>query len=669
MTRRLWGLVAVALLAAMAVDAPPADSRTAPVDTAAPDVPAGTWYHDAVVAALDAGALFLYPDGTFRPRQPSTRSQFAAALWRREGMPPPDRTSDVTDVAPGARQRQAVDWVLSEGLLSLTPDRRFRPGAALTRRALVRALWHLAGAPTGSPPLHFVDVADGSATASAISWAVDHGVVRPPTDDRFRPGGQTTRGQLAAALFPSTGPDDRPNVVEILTDDQTLESMRVMTNVQQLLADEGTTFANAFATFPLCCPARATLLTGQYAHNTGVRNNILPLGGFATLDHTNTLPTWLREAGYATAHVGKYMNCYGSTHPSCGTAGPVVPPGWDRWFGLVDPYPANYGYMSFDVLDDGTLRHLGPADDVYQTDVLADRAVDDIRDLSAGVRPFFLNIWVQAPHSGPGPTAPDGLSPAPAPRHVGTAAGEQLPASPSFGEPDLSDKPSYVQGWFADHWGADERPGLTRSYRAALESLRAVDDLVGDVVAALTEAGELERTVIVFTSDNGLTFGEHRMKWWKVVPYEESVHVPLVIRGPGFPAGTTAGQVVGNIDLAPTLVDLADATPRRTFDGRSLLALAADPEVAADRAVLLEDWPDGTSIAVPHYDGVRAQGWVYLAYGSGERELYDLVDDPYQLDNRIDDPLLAARQAAMAEALRQLRGCAGATCEVTVSDP
>lgn len=633
------------------------------------DVPATAWYHDGVVAALDAGALRTFTDGTFRPRLRVARLQFAAALWRVDGRPTPSGTTGVVDVAPDSPHRRAVDWVTSNGLLDLTADSRFRPHDALTRAALVRALWRRAGAPTGSPALHFVDVADGARYARAAAWAIDTGVLRPPRDDRFRPSGPVTRAQLAAALFPPARPDRRPNVVEILTDDQTLESMRVMPNVQRLIADEGTTFSNAVATFPLCCPARATLLTGQYAHNTGVRNNVLPLGGYATLDHTNTLATWLHDAGYVTAHVGKYMNCYGSTDQRCGTAGPEVPSGWDRWFGLVDPYPANLGYMSFDVLDDGALRHVGPAPDVYQTDVLADRAVADIEDLSRGERPFFVSVWTQAPHSGIGPTAPNNQSPAPSPRYAGSAAGEELPNTPSFGEPDVADKPSYVRGWFADHWGTNERYGLTRSYRATLESLRSVDDLVGEVVGALAETGALEQTVIVFTSDNGLTFGEHRMKWWKVVPYEESIHVPLVIRGPGFPAGATAQQVVGNIDIAPTLVDLAQATPRRTMDGRSLVALAQDPDVAADRAVLVENWPDGTSQVVPHYDGVRAQGWVYLEYGNGERELYDLRADPYQLTNRADDPALADQQAELASALDRLRGCIGPACEATVTMP
>ena len=468
---------------------------------------------------------------------------------------------------------------------------------------------------------------------------------------------------MALYLLEVAHGNDPPNIVVILTDDQTLESMRVMPQVQRLLADKGTTFSNAFVTVPLCCPSRATLLTGQYSHNHGVRDNAPPNGGYTALDHTNTLATWLRDGGYATAHIGKYMNCYGSTDPDCGTGGPDVPPGWDDWFGLPD---SGISYFDFDVFDNGTLRHFGPSPAVYSTDVLARRAVADVRRFAERPQPFFVNIWPRAPHRGLGPTAPNGSSPAPSRDYAGTMADEALPASPSYGEADLSDKPTYVRNWFAARWGENELPGITAAYRATLEALQSVDDLVADVVGALREAGELDNTVIVFSSDNGLMFGEHRMKHRKVVPYEESIHVPLIVRGPGFPAGTIARQVVANIDIAPTLVSMSGVTAGRTMDGRSLLPIAQSPAVAADRAVMVEDWPTGTSPMVPHYEGIRTPGWVYLEYDTGERELYDLNADPYQLTSLHADPGAARDMARLAEGLAHLRRCEGPTCDVTV---
>ena len=476
-----------------------------------------------------------------------------------------------------------------------------------------------------------------------------------------------------------------PNIVMILTDDQTLESMRVMPRVQALLADEGTTFANAFDTFPLCCPARATVLTGQYAHNHHVVNNVAmtsapndPIGGSGALDHTNTLATWLHAGGYQTAHVGKFLNCWGNNTSSCRAGAPTVPPGWDDWFGLIDPYPAAYGYFEFDVLDNAQVRHIGPAADIYQTDVLADRAVADVQRMSASGRPFFLNLWPQAPHAGVGSTAPNGFSPAPAPRHTALFTTEPAPATPAVGEADVSDKPSYIRCGIGLTPGEPPAPGCTSAptstwtasgiaatYRATLQSLQAVDEMVGRVVQALDDTGELDNTVIVFTSDNGLQNGEHRLNFRKVVPYEESVHVPLIIRGPGFPAGRVARQIVGNIDIAPTITGLAGVTAGRVMDGRSLVALAQNPSIAADRALLLEDWPVGAFVGIPpHYDGIRTATDVYLEYSTGEREYYDLSTDPYQLTSRHADPSTASRRSALATVLAQLKTCVGASCEV-----
>lgn len=603
------------------------------------------WYDDQGSSSLDAAAVVVAPGVA------------DAALTAGFG----GLTGRITDEASGSAVAGA--WVMAIGPDGLSGAATTGSDGAYTISGLEPGTHRLAVVdPTGAHPVEFYE--NGADYTQATPITIGSGTT------------VTVDVALAAA---------RTNVVLILTDDQTLESMRVMPRVQAQLAAQGTTFANAFATYPLCCPARATLLTGQYSHNHGVVNNIAvrsapnpPIGGSGALDHSNTLATWLHEAGYQTAHVGKYLNCWGNDTTTCRAGAPTVPPGWDHWFGLIDPYPANYGYEEFDVLDDGSIRRFGPAEDVYQTDILSDRAVEDIRRFSAIDRPFFLNIWPQAPHAGTGSTAPNNSSPAPAPRHTDLFTAEQPPSTPAVGETDVSDKPSYIRCGIGltgqtgagpnctstptSTWTAS---GLTATYRATLQSLQAVDEMVDRVVQALTDTGEIDDTVIVFTSDNGFLFGEHRLSFRKVVPYEESVHVPLVIRGPGFPAGRVATQLVGNIDVAPTIAELAGATPRRVMDGRSLLPIAQDPTIATRRALLLEDWPVGAFVGIPpHYDGIRSPTDVYLQYTNGEREYYDLVADPYQLVSRHADPSTAARRTELASLLAQLKTCAGATCQV-----
>lgn len=451
-------------------------------------------------------------------------------------------------------------------------------------------------------------------------------------------------------------PADAPNVVVIMTDDQTLESMRVMTRTNALLADQGTTFSQFVTSFPLCCPSRATFLTGQYAFNHGVIDNIGPDGGYYSLDNRNTLPVWMQRAGYATSFVGHYLYRYGSRERT------EIPPGWDRWFTTIDP--STFHYYGYDVNDNGEVRTVGTATGDYQTDVMADRAVDEIGRLAAGGRPFFLNLWTLAPHVAEpehSPTTPD-LQSVPAPRHQGTLEQEWWTAEqvPSFNEEDVSDKPGFVQR------NARMLP-VTQieaqvHYQRALESLLAVDEAVARVVTALDDAGVLDRTVVIFTSDNGLLQGEHRIRDAKTVPYEEAIHVPLVIRGPGFPAGQTAPQLTSNIDLAPTVLDLAGVSGSLVEDGRSLLAYAGASAPADDRAIYIQNGVEGQGASIPHWDGVRVPGYTYVEYEPGARELYDLTTDPWQLDNHAGDPAYAEVQRTLADLTEQLRGCRGDAC-------
>lgn len=653
-----------------------------------PDVPAHAPYLAAVKWAIGAGIVPTFADGTFRPKSPSTRAQVAVALWGLAGRPTDVPPSGLADVPPDASYRAAVDWAVDRRVIPRRTDGTFRPERSVRRATVALALWRSAGSPSSGAPHPFADIPGGAPYRAAVDWVVDRGILPGFGDGTFRPDRSLNRARMTLAVYRlhldhEGGP---PNVVVILTDDQTLESMRVMPRVQALLADEGTTFSNYVDTFPLCCPARATLLTGQYAHNHHVVNNIAvtaapnaPIGGSGALDHTNTLATWLHDGGYQTAHVGKYLNCWANNTTPCRAGTPAVPPGWDDWFGLIDPYPANYDYFSFDALDNTQTRHFGPAADIYQTDVLADRAVADIEHMAARQQPFFLNIWPQAPHAGGGTTAPNAFSPAPAPRHTNLFTTETPPAGPAVGETDVSDKPAYIRCTFGltpndpPGPGCPNPPtatwtatGLAPTYRATLQSLQAVDELVARVVDTLATTGELDNTVIIYTSDNGYTFGEHRLNFRKIVPYEESVHVPLIIRGPGFPAGHTAPQPTANIDIAPTIVDLTGVTAQRTPDGRPLLPIAQNPTTATNRAILLEDWPTGTFTGIPpHYDAVRTPTDVYIQYATGENEYYDLTNDPHQLTSLHNDPTTTTRRTTLTTLINQLKTCAGPTCQLT----
>jgi arylsulfatase A-like enzyme len=438
--------------------------------------------------------------------------------------------------------------------------------------------------------------------------------------------------------------DFRPNLVVIMTDDQTVESMRVMPNVRELLGDHGVTFTNSLASYPLCCPARATLLTGQYAHNHGVLGNEPPTGGYGALENERTtLPVAFQKAGYTTIHIGKYLNRYGLARPD------HVPPGWDDWHGLVGN--SVYEYFGFRLNSNGTVRDRSP-ERGYQTDVLTDLATAAIRR-QADDGPFFLNLAYTAPHQ-----AFDRRLARPARRHQGMFATEALPPSPAFNEADVSDKPPNVAG--EPPIGATEAEMITRRYRSRLESLLAVDAGVAAVVRALRNSGELDRTVIVFTSDNGFLQGEHRVSSGKVFPYEESIRVPLVVRGPFVASGVTSDEVVANIDLAPSLLAFAGADSLRRVDGRSLVGLLQDPEEGWSRDAVVIEAMDGARSGA--YEGLRTQRYVYIEYAAGARELYDLRADPDQLDNRSGDRAMATVEARLARDLARLRTCAGARC-------
>jgi arylsulfatase A-like enzyme len=455
-----------------------------------------------------------------------------------------------------------------------------------------------------------------------------------------------------------------PNVVVIMTDDQHQGSLPVMPNVQAQLVDKGATFANNFTNWPLCCPSRATFYSGQYAHNHRVLGNAPPDGGFGRFIDSETLPVWLQRAGYQTIHIGKYLNGYGeaSTDPT------YVPPGWNEWYAATGGTTQSvYDYV---LNQNRNLVNHGQTVADFKQDVFSDLAVDAINRHAPG-RPFFLGVMYTAPHSGgpnPNPQPPPNCgagAPKPAPRHANAFDSAPLPVPPNFNEGDVSDKPVAIQGLapidavaFSD---------ITRRYRCRLESLLSVDDGVGRIVSALQSSGELENTLIAFTSDNGFFHGEHRVRTGKNRVYEEAIRVPLVLRGPGVPGGVTVSDLSINADLPPTILDAADANAGLTQDGRSLLPFAAHPERLHGRELLIEkgnilDADEEGAIQSGEFAAIRTSRYIYVENATGEKELYDLAGDPYELTNQIANPSYAPAANALAERLASLRSCAGESC-------
>jgi arylsulfatase A-like enzyme len=501
----------------------------------------------------------------------------------------------------------------------------------------------------------------------------------------------------------SAGDAVGPNIIVVMSDDQGPEMMRALPTVNRELGARGTTFTNAFASYPLCCPARATLLTGEYAHNHGtLGNNPLSGGGYpALIDPERNLAAWLQAEGYDTAFAGKWLN--GMRTPR------LAPPGWDSWAGLVgeggDGLSSFYDYDIFE--PDGTPRHYGDGEFDYQTDVLTrDYALPYIDAQALEPGPFFLWLAYHPPHSGTGRNDEAGRrcsdgppaersskqSAIPPPRYARRYEHAPVPRPPSFNERDVSDKPKFVR----------RRPPLSdadletidRDYRCGLAALRALDDGFGEIVAHLRLTGQLENTVLIFLTDQGVMAGEHRIKRGKNVPYEEAIRIPLLIRGPSIVPGAVIGAPVANADLAPTILNFAGATVApelfRPLDGTSLAVALAGGPVNPARAIPIEGRDNVAQsrhgYKVRSYVGVRTARYAYLEYrranyatreegiaaaiGTGrtsERELYDLARDPNELRNVARDPAYAAARAELAELTARLEHCSGPDCVISAA--
>jgi N-acetylglucosamine-6-sulfatase len=545
---------------------------------------------------------------------------------------------------------------------------------------------------------------------------------------------------LAAAEHPSgaAAAEQRPSFVVIQTDDQTLDGLyaaysaypgapatRAMPNTLNLIANRGMTFNRYYVSYSLCCPSRVTLLTGRYAHNHNVRGNVPPEGGYTGFSirnaYSHNIATWLQSAGYRTIHIGKFLNGYGDEPFDNGQ---TVPPGWDAWHTVLKADTDHY-YYGYTMNNNGVLsppygesgswetREYGIRDDIgcplapanglpcnYETDVFSSMAAQELAGTPA-TRPFYMQVDYTAPHGDfRRPAGPE-----PPPRYYDWFRGAPLPHDGSEGlnEGNVADKPRFIRE------AAPLSPTELHTYRVywqkQLEALRGIDDGVKQIVDTLGALHRLRNTYILFTSDNGFFFGEHRLAGGKFLAYEPSTHLPFLIRGPGIKPGSSTGELAANVDIAPTIAELAGVKPDMSVDGRSLVPYLHDPALRSRRPILFESFvetndveengggPAATpttsaagaagggpsvnqrptrgykrsakaSILAPprDYEGVRLGPYKYIAWPTGEKELYDITKDPNELRNLVKIPDYFPVRNFLDREMKRLEECSGKDC-------
>lgn len=463
----------------------------------------------------------------------------------------------------------------------------------------------------------------------------------------------------------------KPNIIFFLTDDldSKLDTMKYTPKIKKYLADAGATFTQFFISNTLCCPSRTTILRGQFSHNNKVLTNGGPEGGFERFlsvgNEDSTVATWLQDSGYKTVLMGKFLNGYplpkDPTH---------VPKGWTEWY---SPAKGNaYGCYDYTMNENGKLIAYGKDPDDYMNDVLSSKATDFIERMTKGGDPFFAYIAPYSPH---GPATP-------AKRHEKLFPDIKAPRTPNFNEADISDKPTKYKG--RKKLTEKEIAGLDREYGLRVRSMQSVDDLVENVVKALEKSGQLDNTYLVFIGDNGFHLGQHRLPGGKGTAYEEDILVPCYIRGPGIKAGSTVSDyLTGNVDLASTFADMADVSVPDFVDGRSLLPLAIGGKPKTWRnAFFIEFYPfqrpksayalmkegiyegfdadeaDGKELSTATYIAIRTKTHTYIEHQTGEKEFYDIIKDPWQLENQATkaDKSLLAKYSAWANQLLKSGG-------------
>jgi arylsulfatase A-like enzyme len=408
---------------------------------------------------------------------------------------------------------------------------------------------------------------------------------------------------LVPALFHyrvARAQNPRPNVVVIVTDDQNIDTLPTMRKLMAYPEGQWVNFTNAFVGDAICCPSRATLLTGQYSYHHGVLTNKLG----ASLDDSKTVAVSLDNAGYETGMFGKYLNNFPFTKPLN-----YVPPGWDVFGGNTEP----------DETSTDEERWVSAAEDF----------LDETTD------PFFLYLAFTSPHR---PAVPQ-------PPYVDTAV-PVPPDSPNFNEADVSDKPAWIRN-SPLLTAAEIEPMRTERLNVHRELL-TVDDGIQRIVDALKANGQLDNTMIIFLGDNGYSWGSHR-RIGKYCPYDECIRVPMLIRFPGQSGNRTESRFVANVDVVPTILDYTGAATTRPLDGRSLLPVITNTAAGWRDEVLLEKHMSSK------YYGLRVPGWTYVEHENGERELYDMANDPFQMRNVAGQAAFRQTQAQLAQRLSELR--------------
>ncbi|MCE9645660.1 MAG: sulfatase [Chloroflexi bacterium] len=473
--------------------------------------------------------------------------------------------------------------------------------------------------------------------------------------------------------------ENRPNILFIIVDDldSKLNSIDYMKNLQDLMIARGTSLDDFLISNPLCCPSRTTVLRGQYTHNHQVYNNTAPDGSFSKFkevgDGDSALGVWLQVAGYRTALMGKFLNGFPFPNDRL-----YIPPGWSEW---VSPAKKN-AYDGYDyVLNENGSLVVYPPDEVnYFTDVLSRKAKDFIQRAAVDKVPFFLYLAPFAPHA---PATP-------AQRHLSLFPSVTIPVTPSFNEADVSDKSDNMSR--NPLLSNEEIIKINKVYRQRILSMQAVDEMLAELIKTLKENGQLENTYIVFTSDNGYHLGQHRLLEGKGTLYEEDIVVPFIVRGPGIPEGRLiSGLLAGNVDIAATITDWAGIIPPAFVDGRSLAGvLAGEPVNPIDwrQGYLLEVYPGNSPVDArinpavtsanilqtilmfpflpqrfldPINIGIRTNQYLYMEHANGFVELYDLKNDPFELENIANqaDPGLLEKLSTW---VRDLSNCKADSC-------
>lgn len=481
----------------------------------------------------------------------------------------------------------------------------------------------------------------------------------------------------------------RPNVVLIVADDMRVGDLRFAPRTRTLVGRHGLTFRNSFSPYPLCCPARASLLTGTYAHNHRVWWHDRPFG-YAAFDDRRTLATSLRAAGYRTGLIGKYLNGYGPMRSRV-TGRPsarYVPRGWSDWRASLDiGVPGVHG---------GTGAYFDPAFNVngridnshrghYSTDVIGRFAVGMAQRFSRGSRPFFMHVNFFAPHFG-GPPEPDD-PPAFAKDSAGRSHDLRTPARPAWvrgrfdrlithaaglprdggpAEANVSDKPSSIRRLTEP--SARERFWMRESTRQRAEAVFVMDRQIGRLISRLKRTGEWRDTVLMFTSDNGYFLGEHRRRSGKVFAQEPSLRVPFLVTGPGMRSGSDRYDPITTVDVTATILDLANAAPPHRPDGASRVPTMLRGDRGWRTAVVTESALPGRHRRAPGFNdrrtaiGLRTARYSYIVNRGALDELYDLVTDPLQNHNRIHSRALRPARRALHAVWRELRNCRGSGC-------